>query len=710
MSADVQVAQLIATGPQDVWLSGDPQVSFFRSMYRRHVPFGMSLEKMNFAQDSVTFDRRGDLLGACYITASDPVTNITLATFPISAISRVDLFIGGQQVDSQDTTFSTQVWPVTEATTFSERVAPASFYPLHFFFCKDWSRAFPLVALEYHDVVIRVRDASPAYKYTLWANMVHLAEPERAWYKRQPHRFLVTQVQTARLDQQRDWGRFGGPIKYLATPGVNYGVHYAYDTLGKVKWYTKLGTTSVNGMAGPYMIGTYPTTPTGMTFWNSPGNEVYNTLESLGIGSDIYIAKYDDIGSVAWITRIGSTGNDSAFGIAQDSTGCYTIGVTQTGGQFYNAPGTVSAGSVPTGYFLAKYNNDGVFTWATNITGSVIARDIYVDTGGIYVFGSYTSGSLVFYNQTTGLAYPTTLGPLGTSSHFLVKYDLNGDVQWITRMGGTGNTAVGSWRVVTDPDGNIYVSANYAAPVSFYHAPGTSVSGSPLQQIITNDIFLAKYSPTGQVLWKTKMGTATVSTAGTGQQNNRGLAADSTGVYLCGQCGFDMNIYNADGSLIKVLPMITLFNQFLVKYDHSGNLLWTCYSRNSQSVASNLAISDTGVYVVGWYGQNMAVYDKDDLEVGRLILNNTTTGNDGLLIKYTLDGNLVWTSRMGGSANDQCRRCSIDTTGVYISGTYSSNPITFYDPSDSRDMVSSRNNTMTTSIGTNSLFLSKFSL
>jgi hypothetical protein len=67
MSADVQVAQLIATGPQDVWLSGDPQVSFFRSMYRRHVPFGMSLEKMNFAQDSVTFDRRGDLITRVFI-------------------------------------------------------------------------------------------------------------------------------------------------------------------------------------------------------------------------------------------------------------------------------------------------------------------------------------------------------------------------------------------------------------------------------------------------------------------------------------------------------------------------------------------------------------------------------------------------------------------------------------------------------------------
>jgi hypothetical protein len=221
-SENVQAAQLIAEGPQDIWLTGDPQTSFFRSMYRRHVSYGMSTEKFNFNGDTVRFDRRGDLLGSCYLTASDPVTNIQLSTFPISGLARVDLFIGGQLVDSQDTTFSSQVWPVTEATTWSERMVPQSFYPLRFFFCKDWSRAFPLVALEYHDLEIKIRDASSSYTFTLWAHMIHLSEQERAWYKRQPHRFLITQVQTARIDLQRDWGRFGGPIKYLAWPAQNF--------------------------------------------------------------------------------------------------------------------------------------------------------------------------------------------------------------------------------------------------------------------------------------------------------------------------------------------------------------------------------------------------------------------------------------------------------------------------------------------------------
>ena len=292
-SENVQAAQLIAEGPQDIWLTGDPQTSFFRSMYRRHVSYGMSVEKFNFNGDTVRFDRRGDLLGACYLTASDPVTNVQLSTFPISGFARVDLFIGGQLVDSQDTTFSSQVWPVTEATTWSERNVPSSFYPLHFFFCKDWSRAFPLVALEYHDLEVKIRDASSSYTFTLWAHMIHLSDQERAWYKRQPHRFLITQTQTARIDLQRDWGRFGGPIKYLAWPSVNYTYTVTVIPLYEMAFpftFTNMGAT---GTVGPAVI-TYGTTNpgviigsgnrAGMQLWTVPSTRVY-TITAVGAGN-----------------------------------------------------------------------------------------------------------------------------------------------------------------------------------------------------------------------------------------------------------------------------------------------------------------------------------------------------------------------------------------------------------------------------------------
>jgi hypothetical protein len=219
-------AQLLAEGPQDEWLSGNPQVSFFRSVYRHSVPFGIELKKMNFEADgSCRFDRYGDLLGPCHLTAHDKVTGqlVPLSSWK-GVIDSVDLNIGGQLVDSQDYVYSSQVWPVLEASTWSQREStPTGFYPLHFFFCQDWSRAFPLCALTYHDLTIRIHTTSSAYTIQLWASLLHLSDRERSWFMDQPHRLLITQTQrTLITPDQNEFQRFANPIKYLATQVLDY--------------------------------------------------------------------------------------------------------------------------------------------------------------------------------------------------------------------------------------------------------------------------------------------------------------------------------------------------------------------------------------------------------------------------------------------------------------------------------------------------------
>ena len=219
-------AQLLAEGPQDEWLSGNPQVSFFRSVYRHSVPFGIELKKMNFEADgSCRFDRYGDLLGPCHLTAHDKVTGqlVPLNSWK-GVIDSVDLVIGGQLVDSQDYTYSSQVWPVLEASTWSQREStPTGFYPLHFFFCQDWSRAFPLCALTYHDLTVRIHATSSAYTIQLWASLLHLSDRERSWFMDQPHRLLITQTQRTLITaDQNEFQRFANPIKYLATQVLDY--------------------------------------------------------------------------------------------------------------------------------------------------------------------------------------------------------------------------------------------------------------------------------------------------------------------------------------------------------------------------------------------------------------------------------------------------------------------------------------------------------
>ena len=371
-----QGAQLLAEGPQDVWLSGDPQVSFFRSMYRQHIPFGIELKKMNFDADgSYRFPRYGDMLGPCYITATDPVTN---ALVPLTSwyglFDGVALTIGHQIVDFQDVTFSSQVWPTLEASSFSQRVVPAAgVYPLHFFFCKEWSRAFPLVALEYHDLVIKLVNAVSTYKFTLYGYIIHLDEHERAWVKNTPHKFLITQTQRTMITRdQKEFMRFSGPIKYLAFPTFEYTRTYSrliYQTPSVIDT-TTTQTYSVTyyNPEGYTIAWVVPSLPSGVTQAGQTTTGLTPTLTlSVAAGTlvtiqniGISVIRSNPVPNSFWCARAGSSGIDFGYGITVDSSGSvYCTGVYTGTMTFYNGNGTAFGTTLPqiggNDVFIVKY-------------------------------------------------------------------------------------------------------------------------------------------------------------------------------------------------------------------------------------------------------------------------------------------------------------------------------------------------------------------
>ena len=166
------IVQLVATGVQDVHLSGNPEVSFFRSNYKRHTHFASSVERMLIQGQptpagisTIRVERKGDLLSYTYFTAKDSTGLVRTDLDWTRIIDRVELLIGGQVVDLQDPFFTYNIDPVCLASTFSQRYIPQTvslanndnaFYPLKFFFCKEWQTALPLIALQYHDVEIRI--------------------------------------------------------------------------------------------------------------------------------------------------------------------------------------------------------------------------------------------------------------------------------------------------------------------------------------------------------------------------------------------------------------------------------------------------------------------------------------------------------------------------------------------------------------------------
>src|SRR6056300_227228 len=129
------IAQLVAVGAQDVHLVGDPQVSFFRSTYKRHTNFSQTVERQviqgnvsNNGMSTIRFERKGDMLNYVYLMpiAGDGLSANTFTDNWTDVISKVELLIGGQVIDEQDSTYSTLIAPTLRRSLLPSRRRPAS--------------------------------------------------------------------------------------------------------------------------------------------------------------------------------------------------------------------------------------------------------------------------------------------------------------------------------------------------------------------------------------------------------------------------------------------------------------------------------------------------------------------------------------------------------------------------------------------------------
>jgi hypothetical protein len=257
------LVQLVATGDQDRWLTGKPEVSFYRSSFRRYTHFANSVERQLIQGtpqaggiSTVRFEKKGDLITYAYFTARDPKGAMVHAPDWSKVIDRVELMIGGQVIDTQDFTYMTAIEPVTGAQTFNQRliqfgtdVAPTNkincFFPLKFFFNKDWSSALPLIALQFHDVELRITWAAGLgdtavsahvgagatkysdLSYTLWTNFVYLDQGERDHFAKSEMDMIMTQVQRVPIaSESMQELALAHPVKFIAFPCASYKIMY----------------------------------------------------------------------------------------------------------------------------------------------------------------------------------------------------------------------------------------------------------------------------------------------------------------------------------------------------------------------------------------------------------------------------------------------------------------------------------------------------
>ena len=226
--------QLVAYGAQDVYLTGQPKVTFFQAVYKRHTNFAMENIQQtvngtpsNGGRVSVTIARNGDLVGDMYIRLQPTqinVSNVTSTNANIDmcwvaerSVADIELTIGGQRIDKHYQTwwrlyaelFLSESEKInygkmtSSSSAFADSVNPNSVYlPLLFFFNRNPGLYLPLIALQYHEVRLDFDLTSYFTNYfgtsavfEVWANYVYLDTEERRRFAQKGHEYLIEQVQ-----------------------------------------------------------------------------------------------------------------------------------------------------------------------------------------------------------------------------------------------------------------------------------------------------------------------------------------------------------------------------------------------------------------------------------------------------------------------------------------------------------------------------------
>jgi hypothetical protein len=237
--------QLVAFGTQDAYISGTPQITFFRAVYRRHTNFAMESMEQTFSgtadfgrKVSCLVARNGDFIHKSYLqidlpplTANASQTVAWVKNLGHVILNTVLVEVGGSIIDTHyamwftiyneltQTAEKSDGYDVMIGNTFTLTNPAASIpqgtllVPLIFWFNRNPGLALPLIALMYHDVKINIQFELATNCYitsdnnsltttpvlqnvTLFIDYIFLDAPERRMFSQMNHEYLIEQVQT----------------------------------------------------------------------------------------------------------------------------------------------------------------------------------------------------------------------------------------------------------------------------------------------------------------------------------------------------------------------------------------------------------------------------------------------------------------------------------------------------------------------------------
>ena len=400
---------------------------------------------------------------------------------------------------------------------------------------------------------------------------------------------------------------FGSTI--LTNSGMNDVFIAKYDSSGNVLWAKSVGgigddkaySVSTDAIGNVFVIG-YFASPT-ITFGST-------TLNNSGI-TKIFIVKYDVNGNVLWAKSAGGTNWDRGYSTFVDAGGnVFVTGMFTSSHISFDSITLSNAGSYD--IFIAKYDANGNALWATSAGGGGedVGYSVSADAAGnVFVTGYFESPTISFGS--------TVLINTGTYNVFIAKYDVNGNLLWAKRAGGTGDDR--GYSVSADTGGNVFVTGY------FQSSSITFGSTTLINTGITKHVFIAKYDASGNGLWAKSAG-------GTNDNQGYSVSADAEGnVFVTG--GFYLSV--TFGS-ITLTPLASSTDpMFIVRYDPNGDVLCASALASGGDDNNGVSAGKSGVAYIG------GDFQANPLIVGTDTLPYIGQGNNIFLAKYKCNNNVA---------------------------------------------------------------------
>lgn len=391
-------------------------------------------------------------------------------------------------------------------------------------------------------------------------------------------------------------------------------------------------------------------------------------LTSNGL-TDLYVAKYSNLGQLMWVFNIGGLDVDGGHSIKIDNANNILVtgyirgpnvdcdpssNIFLVNGQSYTGTNFLSSGDI----FVAKYTTNGDFIWAFTVPNtywqnSGYAIDVDVNND-IYLTGNNNATSTIVSDFDPGPGV-FSLSNANDGHAFVAKYNSNGTFIWAFSLGEWGASSSGC-SISVDPNDSTFYLAGHVTGSSVDFDPGP---GTTLFSTLSNDIFLAKYSKNKQLIWANVFGNTAIDVC-------RSLLFYDSCLYLTGR--FGGNVDFDPSSQNYVLNALNAQDIFVAKYNTNGNFIWAhgIGSANHSDEGYSVVDINNQILVGGYFG---GIVDFDPSASTHNLSSNG--GLDMFMVRFDTSGNFLCGSNIGSVSNDYLYSLFCDNVDTFYSaGSY----------------------------------------